>query len=72
MLPIKFKKRLTKYMICISLSEKFGCQNLITSTKVINMTGHSSKSNKLRNINTIRCRARNIIVYKWKIHNIYY
>ena len=31
-------------MISISLSEKFICQNLITSIQVINMTGHSSKS----------------------------
>ena len=37
-------------MIPISLSEKFCCQNLITSIKVINMTRNSSKSNKLRNI----------------------
>ena len=49
--PIKFWKRLTNFMIYISLSEKFCCQNLITSI----MTGHSSKSNKLRNINTIVC-----------------
>ena len=51
--PIKFWKRLTNFMISISLSKKFCCQNLITSIKVINMTGHSSKSNKLRNINAI-------------------
>ena len=38
-------------MISISLFEKFGCQNFTTSIKVINMTGHSSKTNKLRNIN---------------------
>ena len=44
------------------LSEKFCCQNLITSIEVINMTGHSSKSNKLRNINTIGCRTRNITI----------
>ena len=47
--PIKFRERLTKFMISISLSEKFCCQNLITSIKVINMTRNSSKSNKLRN-----------------------
>ena len=45
-------------MIPISLSEKFCCQNLITSIKVINMTRNSSKSNKLRNINTIGCRTK--------------
>ena len=35
-------------MIPISLSEKFCCQNLITSIKVIDMTRNSSKSNKLQ------------------------
>ena len=59
--PIKFSERLTKFMISISLSEKFCCQNLFTSIKVINMTRNSSKSNKLRNklrnINTIGCRT---------------
>ena len=50
-------------MIPISLSEKFCCQNLITSIKVINMTRNSSTSNKLRNINTIGCfcNCRNMI-----------
>ena len=47
--PIKFRERLTKFMISISLSEKFCCQNLITCIKVINMTRNSAKSNKLRN-----------------------
>ena len=41
------------FMISISLSEKFCCQDLSTRINVINMTGHSSKSNKFRNINTI-------------------
>ena len=45
--PIKFRERLTKFMISMSLSEKFCCQNLITRIKVINMTRNSSKSNKL-------------------------
>ena len=45
-------------MISISLSTKFCCQDFIMSIKVIDMTGHSSKSNKLRNINTIGCRTR--------------
>ena len=34
--PIKFWKRLTNCMMSISLSEKFCCQNLITSIEVIN------------------------------------
>ena len=37
-----------KFMISISLSEQFGCQNFIRSIKVIDRTGHSSKTNKLR------------------------
>ena len=40
----------TKFMISISLFEKFCCQNFITSIKVVDMTRHSSKTNKLRNI----------------------
>ena len=60
--PINLWKRLTKFLISIPLSEKFCCQNLITSIKVINMTRNSSKSNKLRNINTIGCRTRNITI----------
>ena len=35
---IKFWKRLTNFMIAIPLSEKFCCQNLITSIKDIKMT----------------------------------
>ena len=31
--PIKFRECLTKFMVSISLSEKFCCQNLITSIK---------------------------------------
>ena len=60
--PTKFRERFLKFMISISLSEKFCCQNLTTSIKVINMTRNSSKSNKLRNINTIGCRTRNITI----------
>ena len=32
-------------MISVSLSEKYCCQNFLTSIKVIDMTGHSSKTN---------------------------
>ena len=47
--PIKFWRLLTNFIISIALSKKFCCQNLIMSIKVINTTGHASKSNKLRN-----------------------
>ena len=33
--PIKFLERLTKFMISLSLSEKFCCQNLIMKPPVI-------------------------------------
>ena len=49
-------------MIAISLYEKFCCQNFITSIKVIDMTGYSSKTNKLRNINTIGCEEHHHLV----------
>ena len=52
-------------MIPISLSEKFCCQNLITSIKVINMTRNSSKSNKLRNINTISLVSVSLVSVEW-------
>ena len=55
-------RRLTKFMISVSLFEKFRCQNFITSINVINMTEHSSKTNKMININTIVCRTRNISI----------
>ena len=57
--PKKFENALQIFMISVSLSEKFCCQNLSMSIKVISMTRHSSKSNKLRNINNI---ARNITI----------
>ena len=51
--PIKLtaaaEKRLTNFMISISLFEKLFCQSLITIIKVINMPGHLGNSNKLRN-----------------------
>ena len=44
--PINFWKRLTDFMISISLSKTFCCQNPITNIKIINMTRHSSFLNK--------------------------
>ena len=57
-------------VLTISLSEKFCCQTFITSIKVIDMTRHSGKKSKLRNINTIGCRMMDITIEKWKINNI--
>ena len=44
-------------MIPIALLEKFSSLNLITCIEVSHMTRHSSKSNKLRNINIVRVRT---------------
>ena len=46
----------------LTLSEKFCCQNLITSIKNINWTRHSSKSNKLRRVNTVDHAIKEVIV----------
>ena len=34
------------------------------------MTRHSSKPNKLRNINPVRGRTGNVTIQKWKIYDI--
>ena len=47
--PIKFWKRLTNFMISISLSEKFCCQNLIKSIKNQNLI--SKWDHKKSNLN---------------------
>ena len=34
------------------------------------MTGHSSKPNKLRYINSVRCSTRKIPILEWKMYSI--
>ena len=55
MASIKFgKKSLTKFMIPITLFEKFSCERPISHIKIKNMTRNSHKTNKLRYVNYTR------------------
>ena len=51
-------------MIPIALMEKFTSQNFVTCIEVSHMTRHSSKSNTLRNLNTVRGRTGKVPVQK--------
>ena len=42
----------------------------MVSVEVCNMARCSSKSDELRNIKSIGCRARNITIEKWEIDNL--
>ena len=63
-------KRLSKFMVPITLFEKFSCLTFITSIKVNYMHTHSSKSYKLKNINFIRGTTWNVVIQKEKIYYI--
>ena len=54
MSAIKFGESLSKFMIPIALLEKSGSLTFITGIEINHMTRHSSKPNKLRNINPVR------------------
>ena len=54
-------------MIPIVLLKKILCYQFFASVEVSNMARCLSKTNELRCIDSIGCRARNITVYKWKI-----
>ena len=56
-------------MIPMTLFKKFLSLQFIASVEVCNMARCSGKSDKLRNINSIGCRARNITIEKWEIDN---
>ena len=57
---IKFKKGFAKFMIPIALFKKFLSKQFIASVEVSNMARCSSKTNELRDKDSIGCRARNI------------
>ena len=38
--------------------------------EIIYMTRHSSKPNKLRNVNPVRGRTGNVTIQKWKIYYV--
>ena len=51
-----------KFMIPIALLKKFLRLQFIVSVEVSNMARYSSKTNELRDIDSIGCRAKNITV----------
>ena len=53
MSAIKFGESLSKFMIPITLLEKFGSSIFITGIEISHMTRHSSKPNQLRNVNPV-------------------
>ena len=63
--PIKFWERLTKFMIPISLSEKFCCQNLITSIKVIKTVNNIA----FKGPQPCFLKANDIVIF-WQIYQM--
>ena len=61
-LSIKFRKGFAKFMIPIALFKKFLSYQFISSVEVSNMARCSSKTNELRDIDSIGCRERNTII----------
>ena len=66
MSAIKFGESLSKFMIPIALLDKFGSLTFITGIEINQMTRHSSKPNKLRNINPVRGRTGNVTIKNGK------
>ena len=67
---IKASSVTPKFMVPIALLEKFGSYTFITGIEISHMTGHSSKPNKLRNVNPVRGSTGNVTIQKWKIYYI--
>ena len=53
-----------KFLLSITLLEKFSSGNFITCIEVSHMTRQSSKTKKLRNVNTARGRTGNVPIKK--------
>ena len=70
MSAIKFGEQLLKFMMTIALLEKFGSYTFITGIENSHKTRHSSKPNKLRNVDPVRGRTENVAIQKWKIYYI--
>ena len=58
----KFRKGLEKFMILIALFKKFLSDQFIASVEVSNIARCSSKTNELRDLDSIGRRARNITI----------
>ena len=67
---IKFGESLSKFLIPIVILEKFDSSTFITGIEISHTTRHSSKPNKLRNVNPVRGRTGNVTIQKWKIYYI--
>ena len=69
---ITFRKGFAKFMILIALFKQSLSYHFIASVEVSSMAMYrcSSKSDELRNINSIGCRARNINIQIWEIDNL--
>ena len=61
-LSIKFRKCFAKFMIPIAVLKKFLSQQFIASVEVSNIARCSSKTNQLRDIDSLGCRTRNITI----------
>ena len=59
---IKFRKGFAKFMIPIALFKKFLSFQFIASVEVSIMARCTTKTNELRDIDSIGCRARNITI----------
>ena len=59
---IKFRKCFAMFMISIALFKKFLSYQFIATIEVSNMARCSSKTNELKDIDSLGCRVRNITV----------
>ena len=59
---IKFRNGFARFMIPIALFKKFLSKQFIASVEVRNKARCVSKTNELRDIDPIGCRARNITI----------
>ena len=59
-----------KFLIPILLLVKFGCQSFVTKIEVSQMSRHSVKPNKLRNVNTLRRGTRNVAIPKRELKKV--
>ena len=59
---IKFRKGFEKFMIQLALFKKFLSEQFIVSVEVSNIARCCSKTNELRDIDSIGCRAKNITI----------
>ena len=58
----KILERFAKFMIPLTLFKKFLSKQFIASVEVSNMVRCSSKTNELKDIDSIGCRAKDITI----------